>query len=82
MQYSLYYSPYCPFCMRVLNVIKTLPLEITLKNIDQDIAAARELVQGGGQSMVPCLRIDNDGETQWMYESADIIQYLTTTAAQ
>ncbi|WP_240472671.1 glutathione S-transferase N-terminal domain-containing protein [Salinivibrio socompensis] len=26
--------------------------------------------------MVPCLRIDQGGEIQWMYESDDIIEYL------
>ena len=36
-----------------------------------------ELLQGGGQLKVPCLRIETEnGETQWMYESADITEYL------
>lgn len=35
------------------------------------------LVLGGGKPQVPCLRIDdNDGQTDWMYESGDIIRYL------
>jgi hypothetical protein len=25
---------------------------------------------------VPCLRIQRDGQVQWMYESLDIIDYL------
>ena len=38
---------------------------------------AMDLLNGGGKTQVPCLRIDNpDGETQWMYESDDIINYL------
>ena len=38
----------------------------------------RELIEQGGQYMVPCLRIEKeDGTAQWLYESTDIIRYLT-----
>ena len=50
-------------------------------NLDLRSTSEREhaaaLMQGGGKTQVPCLRIENqDGEVQWMYESDDIIQYL------
>ena len=39
--------------------------------------AVRELLVGGGSATVPCLRIENDaGEVHWLYESADIIDYI------
>ena len=74
--HSLYYYDTCPFCMRVLFAIKELNLEIELRNIQTNMEHRNELTQGGGNQMVPCLRIDKGGETQWMYESLDIIDYL------
>ncbi|MFA4912707.1 MAG: glutathione S-transferase N-terminal domain-containing protein, partial [Burkholderiaceae bacterium] len=38
--------------------------------------ARAELQQGGGKVKVPCLRIDEAGQTRWMYESDDIIAFL------
>ena len=35
------------------------------------------LVKGGGKSQVPCLLIENNGKQQWMYESDDIVGYLS-----
>lgn len=46
------------------------------RNIHQDSKHLNELKQGGGSSTVPCLRIDNGEDTKWLYESADIIEYL------
>lgn len=38
------------------------------------------LMAGGGKTQVPCLRVETeDGQVQWMYESDDIIQYLTSS---
>ena len=35
------------------------------------------LINQGGQAKVPCLRItDTAGNTQWLYESGEIIKYL------
>jgi glutathione S-transferase len=45
--------------------------------VNQDAAAFRELLSGGGRTTVPCLRIQRGEETEWMFESADIMRYLT-----
>ena len=72
---SLYYSPYCFFCHKVLGYMSKNNIEIELKNTsDRENAAA--LMQGGGKTQVPCLRIEDDSQVQWMYESNDIIAYL------
>lgn len=46
----------------------------------KDTAAEQEhldtLIQEGGKSQVPCLRIEDGGVVRWMYESADIVEYL------
>jgi len=72
----LYYYATCPFCFRVQIAMKQLGIEMEMRNIHQGHQYRDELMQGGGRTMVPCLRIDKDGETQWMYESADIVDYL------
>lgn len=77
-QYSLYYYETCPFCMRVVNSLPKVNVEVELRNIMRDRQHRQDLVNGGGRTTVPCLRIDKGGESQWMYESMDIVRYLQT----
>lgn len=52
-------------------------IDLELRNTSER-KNAQALMQGGGKTQVPCLRIENiDGEVQWMYESDDIIRYLS-----
>lgn len=74
---SLYHFESCPFCQRVRAVIDRLGLEIELRDIRADAAHRAALAEGGGSTQVPCLRIEKDGDVQWLYESADIARYLT-----
>jgi glutathione S-transferase len=41
----------------------------------------QELLEQGGKVKVPCLRIEQDGQVKWLYESNDIIAYLNKVAA-
>ena len=41
-----------------------------------DVDASRELLEGGGKTSVPCLRIQRGTQVQWLYESLGIIEYL------
>jgi len=75
--YALYYYDQCPFCQMVLRSLDQLPLKVDLKNTLTDPKNRQDLIQGGGRSTVPCLKItDEQGQEQWMYESRDIVQYL------
>ncbi len=75
---TLYQFEACPFCVKVRRAMKRLSLNIALKDAQNDPIAREELLKGGGQLQVPCLRIQkDDGSIQWMYESSDIIAYLT-----
>jgi len=75
--YALYYYDQCPFCQLVLRELNQLDTEIELKNTLMVPQNRQELVQGGGRTTVPCLRITNkNGDVQWMYESSDIARYL------
>lgn len=74
---ALYEYESCPFCRRVLHEIERLSLNIELRNTREDPSARDELLEGGGRTMVPCLRITQEtGATHWMYESADIVAWL------
>ena len=47
-----------------------------MKDVLNDKNSEEELMKGGGQRQVPCLRIEENGQTTWMYESKVIIDYL------
>jgi len=84
--YQLFKSDTCGFCYRVRGHVAQLGMELPLRDIHQEADAFRELLQGGGRSMVPCLRIerstDAGTEVEWMYESMDIMQYLSSRQGQ
>lgn len=73
---ALYHYESCMFCARVRRAIGTLKLNIELRDVLRDPTHRNDLVAGGGSTTVPCLRIEEGGKTNWMYESADIIAYL------
>jgi glutaredoxin len=73
----LYQFRTCPFCIKVRREIKRLSLNIEQRDARNDTYSRDELLQGGGQIKVPCLRITDDaGNVRWLYESNDINQYL------
>ena len=74
---TLYQYQACPFCVKVRRQMKRQSLNIGLKDVKRSEGAREELLVGGGNLKVPCLRIDDDqGQVQWMYESGEIIGYL------
>ncbi|MGO4999240.1 glutaredoxin family protein [Oceanisphaera sp. W20_SRM_FM3] len=80
-QLALYEKDWCPYCERVKSVINELGLAIQECDINQP-EHLQALMHGGGQRMVPCLRIESEpGQFFWLYESADIIAYLRLHAA-
>jgi glutaredoxin len=73
----LYQYRTCPFCMKVRREMRRLSLNIATLDAQQEGKNRDELVRGGGQAKVPCLKItDQAGNSQWMYESGAIIEYL------
>lgn len=73
---TLYQYNACPFCVKVRRAMKREGISIEIKNTNIDRTAREELLAGGGKTMVPCLRMQEDGKESWMYESSDIIAYL------
>lgn len=74
---ALYQFKTCPFCIKVRREINRLSLPIELRDAQKNLQNREALLKGGGQIKVPCLQIaDEQGKVQWLYESAEIIQYL------
>ena len=73
----LYQFRMCPFCVKVRRTIKRQSLNIETLDALRDATAREQLLAGGGNIKVPCLKItNNEGHETWMYESVAIVRYL------
>ena len=80
---ALYQFKSCPFCIKVRKEISRLSLNIELRDAQHDPQHREALLQAGGKIQTPCLKItDDQGNSRWMYESGDIIQYLQQRFSQ
>lgn len=78
----LYQFKTCPFCIKVRREIKRQSLNIELRDAQHNQEYRTQLLEGGGQVKVPCLRnVNEQGEETWLYESNQIIEYLKQQAA-
>lgn len=73
---KLYEFKACPFCLKVRRATRRLGLTIETRDALKNETSRNELMQGGGRVKVPCLKIEEQGKTTWMYESSDIVAYL------
>lgn len=74
---SLYQHQACPFCIKTRRALHKLNANVEIRDIRKNPSYREELEVGGGRVKVPCLRIEKDGNVEWMYESRDIINYLS-----
>ena len=72
----LYQFHACPFCVKTRRTLHRLNVPVALRDAKNDAQHRQALLEGGGRVKVPCLRIEEQGEVTWMYESKDIIAYL------
>ncbi len=76
--FKLYQFHACPFCVKVRRAMKRMSLNIELRDAKNNQDIKSELVTEGGRHKVPCLRIENnDGSIKWLYESSEIVSFLT-----
>lgn len=74
---ALYQFRTCPFCIKVRKEIARLGLDIELRDTQLDPMHKQALMEGGGKTKVPCLKISHeDGREEWLYESDDINKWL------
>jgi len=73
---SLYQFHACPFCVKTRRAMRRLNLSVDLRDAQHDDIHRQALHSEGGAIKVPCLRVKQDSETKWMYESSEIIRYL------
>ncbi|MGB1109655.1 MAG: glutaredoxin family protein, partial [Gammaproteobacteria bacterium] len=63
----LYQFKTCPFCIKVRLAMARLSLNIEKRDAQHEGPARNELIEGGGEAKVPCLRISNeDGSFTWL----------------
>ncbi len=73
---TLYQLYACPFCIKTRRALRRLNLPMEIRSVSVGSLYREELQAGGGQIQVPCLRLQQNGKDEWMYESSDIIEYL------
>lgn len=73
---QLYQYNACPFCVKVRRDIRRKGLNIVTVDAKQ-AENKQQLSSLGGKIQVPCLRIEEDDNVTWMYESSAISHYLT-----
>lgn len=79
---ALYQFYLCPFCVKTRRAIRRLGLNIETRDANSDPEHKAKLISEGGQYQVPCLAINEGGQTRWLYESSDIISYLEQRFSQ
>jgi len=77
---QLYQYQACPFCVKVRREMRRQGLNIN--TIDAKQAEHKAvLANQGGKIKVPCLRIEENNQVTWLYESSAIIAHLNTRFA-
>jgi glutaredoxin len=73
---ALYQFHACPFCVKTRRALHKLNVPVTLRDAKNDDQHRQALLEQGGKIKVPCLRIEDNGQSTWLYESKAIIAYL------
>lgn len=73
---TLYQFHACPFCVKTRRALRRLNVPVALRDAKNNELDRQTLLNEGGRIKVPCLRIEEDGKTVWIYESKVIIDYL------
>jgi glutaredoxin len=72
----LYQYEACPFCVKVRREMKRKTINIELRDAKRNEQYKKELEEKGGRLQVPCLKLTENGQDRWLYESGEIIQFL------
>jgi len=73
---TMYQFYACPFCLKVRRHVYRLNLKMGYADAQNNPVDRQALQQQGGKIQVPCLRIEENNQVSWLYESDAIISYL------
>ncbi|MGO4892855.1 glutathione S-transferase N-terminal domain-containing protein [Flavobacterium sp. W21_SRS_FM6] len=73
---ALYQFFACPFCIKTRRALHRLNLPMEKRSAKKGSPFREELAQQGGKIQVPCLRINENDQDTWLYDSGEIIRYL------
>jgi len=75
---QLYFCKTCPASIKIKRRCQKLGLRVVEKDVGRVNAYRNELIHGGGEVRVPCLRVEGrqDQDTRWLYSSVKIMKYL------
>lgn len=73
---QLYFCRTCPSSIAVKRYCEKIGLRVVEKDVVRVSAYRNELVCGGGEPKVPCLKIDDDQGGRWLYSPEAIMAYL------
>ena len=73
---TLYQFHACPFCVKTRRTLHKLNVPVALRDAKNNDQHRQDLLEHGGKIKVPCLRIEDNGQSTWLYESKAIIAYL------
>lgn len=73
---ALYQFFACPFCIKTRRALHRLNLPMEKRSAKKGSPFREELAQQGGKVQVPCLRINENDQDTWLYDSGEIIRYL------
>lgn len=73
---TLYQFHACPFCVKTRRTLRRLNVPVALRDAKTNELDRQTLLTEGGKIKVPCLRIEEAGQTVWLYDSKVIIDYL------
>lgn len=79
--FALYQFKACPFCVKVRRAMKRNSIKVETRDAKNDANFRQELLEQGGKVKVPCLKINENGNVRWLYESSDIVDYLEKRVA-
>lgn len=72
----LYIAHSCKESIGVQRCCNRLGLRVVKKDVQRVNAYRNELLNGGGEPRVPCLRVENEKGTHWVYSSKAILEFL------
>lgn len=73
---ALYQFHACPFCVKTRRTLHKLNVPVALRDAKHNAQDRQALLEQGGKIQVPCLRIEENGQSTWLYDSKAIGAYL------